>query len=235
MKLWLRLGLFMGLCFLQACQPPAKVVQTGPPGPQGPPGAGYNEVLIQPSPGEGRGHDAMLSSLRGKQGKLPALSLGVEKNGNTNRIIFYFDLAQAELPPQATILEAVLILYPNNSFCSGNRITAHVYPLGRPWVEDDVTWLYADPKTRWDAEGGDYISSLAMGGFWAEAMNLQTTPRIEIHLDPTTVQGWLNGYPNYGLIIKSDLETGAENLVTFYSREYGLNPSKRPALKIIYK
>lgn len=177
----------------------------------------------------------MLSSMRDKQGKLPVLSLGAEKNSNVNRIALYFDVTQSGLPANATVLAAILILQPNNAFCSPGRISAHVYPLLKPWVEDDTTWLYADTKTRWDSDGGDFLTSLPMGGFWAEGLNLQTAPKIEIYLDPTLVQGWINGNPNYGMIIHADLEIGMENMVTFYSREYSLNPSKRPALKIIYK
>jgi hypothetical protein len=223
------------LVFLSACQPPARVVQVGPPGPQGPPGSGYAEMVIQPAPEESRGRGTMICSARGKQGRLPSLSLGVEKNGNVNRLLFYFDLTQAGLPAQATILSAILILYPNNMFCAAGRITAHVYPVTRAWTEEDATWMYADPKARWDNDGGDYLGALPMGGFWAEGMNLQTAPCVAVHLDPTTVQGWFNGFPNYGLIIKADAEAGWANMVTFYGREYSLNPSKRPQLKIIYK
>jgi hypothetical protein len=233
-KFWLLFST-LGLVFLQACQMAPKAGQAGPPGPQGIPGAGYAEVVIQPAPGETRGRGIMICSARGQQGRLPSLSLGLEKNGNLNRMLFYFDLTQAGLPPQATILSAILILYPNTTFCGAGRITAHVYPLTRAWTEENATWMYADSKGRWETDGGDYLAALPLGGFWAEGMNLQTAPCVEIHLDPTTVQNWYNGYPNYGMLIKVDAETGFTNMVTFFSREYSLNPTKRPQLKIIYK
>lgn len=235
MRRFFTLWLVLGSVFLPACQPPAKVVQAGPPGPQGPPGSGYAEVVIQPAPGESRGRGITLCSSRGRQGQLPSLSLGLEKSSNINRMLFYFDLSQAGLPTNATVISAILILYPNTRFCSAGRISAHVYPLTRAWTEEDATWLYADAKSRWDNDGGDYLAGLPMGGFWAEGMNLQTAPWVAVYLDPTTVQGWLNGYPNYGLLIKADVEAGLDNMVTFFGREYSLNPTKRPQLKIIYK
>ncbi|NTV52165.1 MAG: DNRLRE domain-containing protein [Candidatus Firestonebacteria bacterium] len=235
MKKKIVLWLSLSLVLFSACRRPANVVQVGPPGPQGPAGSGYAEAVIQPVPGESRGRGTMICSSRGKQGRLPSLSLGLEKNGNINRLLFYFDLAQAGLPAQATILHAILILYPNTTFCGPGRITAHVYPVTKAWTEEDATWIYADLAGRWDNDGGDYLAALPLGGFTAEGMNLQTAPCLEVHLDPTTVQNWFNGYPNYGLLIKADMEAGGSNMVTFFGREYSLNPSKRPQLKIIYK
>jgi hypothetical protein len=229
------LVMLLGSVFLPACQPAPKVVQVGPPGPQGPPGSGYAEVVIQPAVGEGRGRGTMICSARGQQGRLPSLSMGVEKNGNINRLLYYFDVAQAGLPANATVISAILILYPNPTFCSPGRITAHVYPVTKAWTEDEATWMYADSKGRWDNDGGDFLTGLPMGGFWAEGMNLQTASCVEVYLDPTTVQGWLNGYPNYGMLIKADVEAGLANMVTFLGREYTLNPSKHPQLKLIYK
>jgi hypothetical protein len=220
---------------MAACHVFPKSAPTGPPGPPGPPGPGLKEVVIQPAPGESRGRDNAICASRGQQGNLPALSLGTDAHGHESRMLFYFDVRDTGLTADNTLVSAVLVLFPNPTFCAAKRLSAHVYPLTRPWQENSATWEKADSATPWDTPGGDFIPSLPLGGFWVENMNALNAPRVEIHLDPTLVQSWLNGHPNNGFLVRADLDSQAGAVVTFYSRKFGLDPSKRPLLKIIYK
>lgn len=222
--------------FVTAC---GKTGPTGPSGPQGdqgptgPEGPGYSEVIFQPGPDIASGKDNTIASISSNMGKDTGIGFGYSTIASDYyRTLIFFDVTQAGLPMGATIVEAVLTLYPQTGTTTGNILTAKIYPLTKDWTETNSTWTAATGTTNWTTPGGDYVSTAELGGF---SVDPATTAKIEIHLDVTYVQGWLNGQFNYGMLIKSDNEGVPDSNLRVYSRDYSVDTTKRPALKMIYK
>ncbi len=216
--------------------------KTGPVGPEGPQGAkgdpgqtgpGLAEVMLQPGPGELCGKDNSIDSTIGNYGMQPMVAFGYSTASHSAaRGLFYFDVAKAGLPAGATITDAILILHPSGGSTAGNLLSAHVYPVAKEWTETASTWSAATSVTNWNTPGGDFATANAIGSFYVDPA---TTAPIQVRLNATVVQGWLNGQINHGILIKSDDEGTADSEIGVFSRDYSVDPGKRPALKILYK
>lgn len=231
-------ALMLGLFFLAGCAP--KTGPLGPMGPQGEPGTqgpegpGYSEVTLQPGPGDdSSGKDNLIGPATGNNGGSTTIGFGYSTAiSNTYRTLIYFDVTQAGLPAGATIVDAILTLYPSSGSTAGNLLTAHLYPITKTWTESASTWTAATSTTNWASAGGDFIDTASIGAF---TVDVSTTSKIDIHLDVSYVQNWVNGQVNYGFIVKSDKESSPDANLAVYSRDYSIDTSKRPALKLIYK
>jgi hypothetical protein len=225
----------LGLLMLGAgCTDPNGITgPVGPQGPQGPDGAGYKEIIFRPAAGDTKGKDNLIYSIGGNVGTQPLLAVGYASGASAvGRTLMYFDVAQAGVPAGATIVDAILVLYPEGTGTPGNFLSASVYPLTRLWDETGSTWNSATNIINWTTPGGDYDANQKLGSFLIE---LGTTAPVTIHLSPTFIAGWLNGQVNHGIVIRANTETAPQSEVAFYSRDYATDTNKRPYLKIIYK
>ena len=95
---------------------------------------------------------------------------------------------------------------------SEDSILISVYPLESPWSDSSATW-----EVPWTTAGGDYSAEPIGEGYFATEDGLEfqiefNTAGVEL------VQGWLDGGPNYGLLLKSD-ELEEDHLKYFYSED----------------
>lgn len=226
-------GLFLILAGCAKTGEQGPLGPTGPQGPIGPVGPGYSELVIQPGPDDAIGKDLDISASSGNRGTSPSIGFGYEPSGaGVVRALYYFNVSQAGLPAGATVVDAILTLYPQFGAASGNLITGHIYPVLKDWSESACTWTAATSTVNWAAAGGDYNSTSELGSFTVDPT---TTAKVDIHLDATYVQNWVNGQVNYGFMIKSDQESGLDRIILFYSSDYSVDATKRPSLKLIYK
>lgn len=196
-----------------------------------------NVTIQQPFPSLGRdtyigsaqpawNHDAEALM---RAGDYPGVDWG------TLRSTIYFDLSG--LPVSATIDSATLSLYQSwQGDTSTVNLNAHY--LTRDWTEgtgsgaatgDGATWNTYDGTGSWTLAGGDY-SGIASGS--AAAPN-STSTWVDLSIS-SLAQSWVTGgIPNYGVLIKQDVENPAgSDAKGYYTADYMTDPSLRPKLTI---
>lgn len=229
----------MIVTFLVGCGKTGPTGPTGPqgdPGPIGLPGVGYSSVTIQPGPGDTMGKDVAISPGVGNMANDPTMEIGYNSDiANYSRILMYFNIAQAGLPTDAVVVEAIMTLYPVIGAGGGspNYLTCHIYPITNiAWEEAWATWTAASSTVNWSNAGSDFVVTDDIGAFTVEA---GTGTPISVHLDAGYVQNWLTiAGNNGGIVIKSDVEALPKAHKPFYSRDYAVDATKRPKLQIIY-
>lgn len=232
-----RIIVFLGMFLLLAtgCSKTGEQGPLGPQGPQGPTGPtgpGYSEVTMQPGPGDTKGKDSSISTTIGNWGSQPTILFGyLSGTANAARALMYFDISQAGIPAGSTIVSATLTLYPSTGATTGNLLTAQIFPIVKGWAESGVTWTQSDSTNNWSNAGGDF-QQVQIGSFIVDP---GTTSKITVNLDTSYVQNWLNGQVNYGFMIKSNNENLPDSNLAVFSRDYSIDPTKRPSLKLIYK
>jgi len=103
---------------------------------------------------------------------------------------------------------------------SEDSILISVYPLESPWSDSSATW-----EVPWTTAGGDYGAEPIGEGYFATDDGLEF--RIEFNTAGVElVQGWLEGEPNYGILLKSD-ELEEDHLKYFYSEDTPYYPYLR--------
>ena len=165
--------------------------------------------------------------------------IAVRNLPGTAHTLMYFDVAKAQLPADAVVVDAILTLYPyDNSNNSNFMCHFNIYPMSAEWNETTCTWTRADGVSAlWANVGGDYSATTRIGEFSIipiTAFN-EALP-IQAHLSPAYVQNWKNGHANYGFIIKHDDESeiaGVNKNLFMHSRK-ATDASLRPSLRIIY-
>ncbi|MGQ9567272.1 MAG: DNRLRE domain-containing protein [Anaerolineae bacterium] len=140
--------------------------------------------------------------------------------------LFQFDLAP--LPPGAQVLSATLELWAQRQ-SNIHTLTASAYQVLRPWDEGSVTWYQATASTPWQTAGCNGPSDRSQ------------TPTASQLLDGSSrwyawdvtplVQGWVQGQPNHGLILKASGKVSVQ--YDFASREWP-DPAYRPRLVVRY-
>jgi hypothetical protein len=120
---------------------------------------------------------------------------------NREEILLRFDLSG--VPGDAVITSALLSLY-FNARSAMDTMTASVYAVKRPWIEEQATWNQAQAGASW-AQPGANDTSTDRAAAPAASVTLQTV------LDWTTwditalVQEWVRGTtPNYGVLIRGE-------------------------------
>lgn len=119
------------------------------------------------------------------------------------------------MPAGASLVSANLKLYTWSSMGATHNVDVH--SITSPW-SCPVSWNSLN-----GAFNSAAITTFDMAGLGWKTINITST-----------VQSWLNGDPNYGLLLKNhDLYAGVNKLGQFLSNEYLDDPTLRPYLEIV--
>lgn len=105
----------------------------------------------------------------------------------------YIEFDLSALDPNCPVSSANLILTRNSSSGGGSDFEFQVRRLTTYWEESTVTW-----SSPWSAVGGDYTSTIYATAIGGSSDPEGTTYSLDIS---SLVQEWLNGTPNYGLVV----------------------------------
>ncbi|MEM4724847.1 MAG: DNRLRE domain-containing protein, partial [Candidatus Hadarchaeum sp.] len=150
------------------------------------------------------------------------------KEDNSYVSLLRFDLSS--IPPQATINQAILRIYPYERDAAA-EIDIEVYRLLRPWVDVEASWETASASDPWGMPGANGL------GVDREATPIitQTVSLIKIWYELNVselVRGWTNNpQTNYGILLR-----GLGSVPVAYSFASANYPSIsfRPQLVIDY-
>ncbi len=159
------------------------------------------------------------------------------------RILLEFNIASLNIPPNADISSASLML---RYFFSQNAqqteggastsISLTAYPISRSWVEgtgttsgithDGATWNDYDGSNPWSSAGGDHLNSPSGSGATPTSYGWTTIDVKNI------VSEWISGTKtNYGFVVLSN--TNHDFLKKFRTSDY-TTQGDRPKLEIDY-
>ncbi len=153
--------------------------------------------------------------------------------GSKRRSIVRFDLSA--IPPGSTVTSAVFTL-TNRGGLTTDQISLH--RLNSFWLEgtkngsgtaDGATWNKRDGGANWASPGGDFDATAD-----ATLTPLAVTAGTKHDFDVTNlVQEWVDGTPNYGLLIKLTTESGTTKGLQCYSSG-NATADNRPKLVVEY-
>ena len=166
---------------------------------------------------QARGGDATLNQASPNSNNVGA-TLTVESSASANqRAIGEFDLSRI---PNVGIKQALLTLHViTPPPVSAGTLTYGAYDVATFWQPSSVTWDSRVETTPWGIPGGD------IGGTPTNTTTVthaSTTAQIDITSD---VQGWYNGNPNYGTIVRDQTENDATAATTVISARAGASRS----------
>lgn len=165
--------------------------------------------------------DALVQSNQPDNNFGAAANLETKPMSNAINSFIRFDLSS--IPPNALITCAELQLYQISAANNGQNITIH--RVTASWTEAQVTWNERQTGTAWATPGGQ-IDPASVASFLPNTTNHQVNVT-------SLAQFWLaNPGLNYGLLFQAQ-DTGNNALITYASRENGVNPPPRLALEYI--
>jgi len=127
------------------------------------------------------------------------------------------------LPVDATPVWAKIKLYAPFASNSTNRLYMTAYPLDKPWVEDEATWLQAENGLPWTGAGATGDHGDPVGWAWIGAPGW-----VEFDLDPAELLA-----NDYGYLVRGEGSGNREVSYWFFSREY-VKADVRPQLVVGY-
>ncbi len=159
-----------------------------------------------------------------------ALDVGeVPAATSTRRSLLKFDLSSLS---GKLITSAVLRLYDGGADYTNNTRTMYVNRMKRAWTEAGVTWNKYDGTNNWTTAGGmtnsaDCEVSPSIGSI--SMPNPPVSGYVEITLDTTSVQEWIDGtFTNNGIGLS--MGTESDDMHEFNSKE----AANKPELVIVY-
>lgn len=163
-------------------------------------------------------------------GNIGHLHFGVSASGAIKTVVVWFDLS--DIPMGAIVSEAQLALFGQNVY-RGGEVPLQVYGLKRDWREMEATWLEAQNDVTWGQAGAlsiatDRDESGATGTFVDGGRAQYYEWNVQ-----ALVQEWLNGRPNYGMLLMIPQGPYALETMGLYSGEYS-EFALRPFLSIVY-
>lgn len=130
----------------------------------------------------------------------------------TKRGLLKFDFSS--IPTGATITSATLFLKETQTF--GSTRTIGLYPVGKNWVEGEVTWNKFNSTDSWTTPGGDFetLATSTASVTWTGELKWDSWDVAE------DIQAFIDGVkPNYGWVIKDESEDSSQHYWFFSSRE----------------
>src|SRR5579862_12282 len=175
---------------------------------------------------QARGGDATLNQASPNSNNVGP-TLTVESFASANqRAIVEFDLSRI---PNVGIKQASLTLHViTPPSVSAGTLTYGAYDVATFWQPSSVTWDTRVASTAWGIPGGD------IGGTPTNTTtvnNSSTTAQIDITPD---VQGWYNGGPNYGTIVKDQTENDASAATTVFGSKEATVATNAPELDVTF-
>jgi hypothetical protein len=174
---------------------------------------------------QARGGDATLNQASPNSNNVGP-TLTVESSASANqRAIVEFDLSRI---PNVGIKQALLTLHvitPPPS--SAGTLTYGAYDVATFWQPSSVTWNNRVETTPWGIPGGD-IGTVTNT---TTVTHTSTTAQIDITPD---VQGWYNGNPNYGTIVRDQTENDATAATTVFGSKEATVATNAPELDVTF-
>jgi hypothetical protein len=175
---------------------------------------------------QARGGDATLNQASPNSNNVGP-TLTVESLASANqRAIVEFDLSRI---PNVGIKQALLTLHVTTPPpLSAGTLTYGAYDVATFWQPSSVTWDSRVETTAWGIPGGD------IGGTATNTTTVthsSTTAQFDITSD---VQGWYNGNPNYGTIVKDQTENDATAASTVFGSKEAFAATNAPELDVTF-
>jgi len=143
-------------------------------------------------------------------GAATTVSTNTAQNAN-RRSLVRFDLSTTGLNSNTALKTSTLNLVPTTPLFLSRSQEVHRITGGTDWTEAGVTWNTRNGALAWAAPGGDFDPTAA--DTQPSGTTAGTAISFNVLSDSTSAnipQGWINGtIPNYGLLVKDQLEDGA--------------------------
>jgi hypothetical protein len=175
---------------------------------------------------QARGGDATLNQASPNSNNVGP-TLTVESLASANqRAIVEFDLSRI---PNVGIKQALLTLHVTTPPpVSAGTLTYGAYDVETFWQPSSVTWDSRVETTAWGIPGGD-IGGTATNT--TTVNNSSTIAQIDITSD---VEGWYNGNPNYGTIVKDQTENDTTAASTVFGSKEAFAATNAPELDVTF-
>ncbi len=143
-------------------------------------------------------------------GAATTVSTHTAQNAN-QRSLVRFDLSSTGLNSNTALKTSTLNLHPTTPLFLSRSLEVHRITGTTDWTEAGVTWNTRNGALAWAVLGGDFDPTATDTQPSGTAAG--TTVLFNVLSDSTSAnipQGWVNGtIPNYGLLVKDQLEDGA--------------------------
>src|SRR6267378_7485077 len=148
----------------------------------------------------------------------PAMNNGAATTVSTHtaaaanqRSLVRFDLSTTGLNSNTAVKTSTLNLVPTTPLFMSRSQEVHRITGTTDWTEAGVTWNTRNGALAWAAPGGDFDATAT--DTQPSGTTAGTAISFNVLSDSTSAnipQGWINGtIPNYGLLVKDQLEDGA--------------------------
>ncbi|MCU1317626.1 MAG: hypothetical protein JWN63_2948, partial [Candidatus Acidoferrum typicum] len=143
-------------------------------------------------------------------GAATTVSTHTAQNAN-QRSMVQFDLSATGLNANAALKTSTLNLDSTTPLFTSRSQEVHRITGATDWTEAGVTWNTRDGVLAWATPGGDFDATAT--DTQPSGTSAGTAISFNVLSDSTSTnipQGWINGtIPNYGLLVKDQLEDGA--------------------------
>ena len=143
-------------------------------------------------------------------GAATTVSTHTAQNAN-QRSMVRFDLSATGLNSNTALKTSTLNLVPATPLFTSRSQEVHRFTGTTDWTEAGVTWNTRDGVLAWATPGGDFDPTAT--DTQPSGTTAGTAISFNVLSDSTSAnipQGWINGtIPNYGLLVKDQLEDGA--------------------------
>ena len=143
-------------------------------------------------------------------GAATTMSTHTAQNAN-QRSLVRFDLSTTGLTSNTALKTSTLNLVPTTPVFTSRNQEVHRITGTTDWTEAGVTWNTRNGALAWATPGGDFDATAA--DTQPSGTTAGSAVSFNILADSTSTnipQGWINGtIPNYGLLVKDQLEDGA--------------------------
>ncbi|MFF3911723.1 DNRLRE domain-containing protein [Streptomyces sp. NPDC001848] len=176
----------------------------------------------------------VLNTLSDGTSSVPQQWLEVGDNSSTYgnaRSVFDFGALPSTIPSTATIMDAHLKLWQEQTTTGTSGAVYELHALNRSFTQSQATWNNANSTTAWTTAGGDY-NATADGTI----SGLTNDPNRQKFDATAIVQGWVNTpSSNHGLEVKLSSEAStAPQERTLFAGPNTAEPALAPQLVVTY-